>query len=700
MGGTGFGGTGVDIKTVNDTVNIIDGNTTPTAIAQSVWDAQLSAHAVAGSFGLTKQVLNLGASGGAPTGNTLVLDGSASLEDDFYNNAVVFITTGTAINQVRRIIAYAGVTQTATVDRDWTGAYVPTIGDTYLIFATDQLNAGNVWEEQASIHNAFDTTGQVLNAAKNMTDTIGLNTSPPAIENAVWDATTAAHTTLGTFGGGGAPSAVDVASAVWDAPTNFHAGPGSFGESFQPLAHGTAQGGTTTRITLEAGSSAIADFYKGALVLIADFTGAGQARTITSYDEVNLYAYVDRAWGTVPDGTSKYVILPSGTTGLSDIASAVWNALTAGNVTGGTMGGLVNDAAANTGGLSAIANAVWDASLSGHTTPGTFGQTLQLEDSGLAQGGAASTVTLKAGASSVTDFYKNGLIAITSGTGAGQSRSITAYDGATKIATVDRAWGTNPISGDGYIIHPAAPSSSLTVGGIAAGVWDEAISTHALDGTFGQVLQLLNYGQATAGASTTITLDAGASAVTSFYNNALLVITAGAGVGQARTITAYNGGTKQAIVDRAWGTNPNGTSKYMIVPTSQAPLDTASIADAVWDESLAGHTIVGSTGEKLSTGGGTIKFFSNGDTDNPIIVQVSSPKHTQVKITFSEPVVMTNAANGALNLGNYTIPGLTIISVASLTAQQVMLTTSPQTPDFLYSLSVINIEDLSGNPIL
>jgi hypothetical protein len=60
---------------------------------------------------------------------------------------------------------------------------------------------------------------------------------------------------------------------------------------------------------------------------------------------------------------------------------------------------------------------------------------------------------------------------------------------------------------------------------------------------------------------------------------------------------------------------------------------------------------------------------------------------------------MTAAANGALNLTNYSIPGLTLTAVVSLTSQQVMLTTSAQSPNFLYNLTVTNIEDLQGNPI-
>ena len=390
-------------------------------------------------------------------------------------------------------------------------------------------------------------------------------------------------------------------------------------------------------------------------------------------------------------------------TDANSIANAVWDVTTVGNVGGGTMGGLLNDASANTGGLSGIANAVWDAATSAHTVAGSFGQTLQLEDSGLAQGAAAGTVTLKAGASAITDFYKNGLVSITSGTGVGQSRSITAYDGATKIATVDRNWGTNPIAGDGYIVLPAAPSSGgASAATIAAAVWDETLAGHTTTGSFGQTLQLADSGAAQAAAAGSITLKAGASAITDFYKNGLIVITSGTGIAQSRSITAYNGTTKVALIDRNWGTTPVAADGYMVLPAApSSSLTNAGIADAVWDEALAGHLGLGSTGLKLNSAGGSgVSFLSNGDTVNPIIVQVSSPKFTQVKVTFSEPVVMTGAANGALNLANYNIPGLTLIAVSSLTSQQVLLTTSAQTPSFLYSLSVSNVEDLVGNPIV
>ncbi len=63
---------------------------------------------------------------------------------------------------------------------------------------------------------------------------------------------------------------------------------------------------------------------------------------------------------------------------------------------------------------------------------------------GTAQAGAASSITLHAGASAVDDAYKGMVIRTTGGTGSGQVAAITAYAGATKIATVTPAWTVTP----------------------------------------------------------------------------------------------------------------------------------------------------------------------------------------------------------------------------------------------------------------
>lgn len=65
-------------------------------------------------------------------------------------------------------------------------------------------------------------------------------------------------------------------------------------------------------------------------------------------------------------------------------------------------------------------------------------------ETGTAQAGAASTITLRSGASAVNDFYKDQVVFIISGTGAVQTNRITGYVGATKVATVGTAWVTQP----------------------------------------------------------------------------------------------------------------------------------------------------------------------------------------------------------------------------------------------------------------
>jgi len=79
---------------------------------------------------------------------------------------------------------------------------------------------------------------------------------------------------------------------------------------------------------------------------------------------------------------------------------------------------------------------------------------------GTAQAGAAGTITLRSGASSTTDYYVGASVAIVAGTGAGQSsRTISAYNGTTKVATVSEDWVTNPASDSVYEIWQTAPST-------------------------------------------------------------------------------------------------------------------------------------------------------------------------------------------------------------------------------------------------
>jgi len=82
----------------------------------------------------------------------------------------------------------------------------------------------------------------------------------------------------------------------------------------------------------------------------------------------------------------------------------------------------------------------------------TLTTTSASHDTGTAQAGTSTTITLKAASSSTNDFYAGLYITITGGTGAGQIRIIESYVGSTKVATVDRPWSTAPNATSTYAI--------------------------------------------------------------------------------------------------------------------------------------------------------------------------------------------------------------------------------------------------------
>lgn len=82
----------------------------------------------------------------------------------------------------------------------------------------------------------------------------------------------------------------------------------------------------------------------------------------------------------------------------------------------------------------------------------TLTTTSSKHDTGTAQAGASTTITLKSASSSTDDYFNGMYITITGGTGSGQIRIIEDYVGSTKVATVDRAWTTTPDNTSTYSI--------------------------------------------------------------------------------------------------------------------------------------------------------------------------------------------------------------------------------------------------------
>jgi hypothetical protein len=139
------------------------------------------------------------------------------------------------------------------------------------------------------------------------------------------------------------------------------------------------------------------------------------------------------------------------------VADAVWDEPIADHLAAGSTGEALNDAQGDP--ADVIADAVWDEALSGHLTAGTFGLSAAIGGRVMFDGsiiGTPTSTTIQLdGGSAVDDFYKEELIYFAGGPATGLIRSIIAWDGTTKTATLDAALPVVPNVGNRAIIQGA-----------------------------------------------------------------------------------------------------------------------------------------------------------------------------------------------------------------------------------------------------
>lgn len=102
-----------------------------------------------------------------------------------------------------------------------------------------------------------------------------------------------------------------------------------------------------------------------------------------------------------------------------------------------------------------------------------------------AQSAGDTAITLDATAAAQTDFYKGSVVTIISGDGANQARIITAYNGSTKVATIDRGWDVALTTGGTrsvFAVFPQGLNQPLTSAQTTAAVPTAAqIATEVFD---------------------------------------------------------------------------------------------------------------------------------------------------------------------------------------------------------------------------
>lgn len=180
---------------------------------------------------------------------------------------------------------------------------------------------------------------------------------------------------------------------------------------------------------------------------------------------------------------------------------------------------------------------------------------------GTAQAGDSTHITLASSASAVANAYVDRTVTLVAGNGVGQSRIISAYDASSHVATVHRAWDSNPDSSSQYTIDPSAASNLVEW----LGATPNALTTGKVDAV--SALGTTSTGTVQSGAgndSTHIILASTASAVANAYVDRTITLVAGTGIGQSRVISAFNAGTHVATVHRAWDSTPDSTTQYII----------------------------------------------------------------------------------------------------------------------------------------
>lgn len=200
-------------------------------------------------------------------------------------------------------------------------------------------------------------------------------------------------------------------------------------------------------------------------------------------------------------------------------------------------------------------------------------------------------------------------------TGGATGNAFTLIGGATSGNALDLAvtsgneidtGGVNGVDvgaiGNNVITNAAIATSAIDDDAIAP----DAIGASELAADAGEKIFTQVSGTADSGSTTTIVDAARTESVTDYWENSVVLMTSGANVGQLRAITEFNFTTDTITVSPAFKSAVS-TDDYIILRSqfadSASVLTESGIADAIWEELLAGHTTPDSAGKVLSDGG-------------------------------------------------------------------------------------------------
>lgn len=323
--------------------------------------------------------------------------------------------------------------------------------------------------------------------------------------------------------------------------------------------------------------------------------------------------------GNAPGAASGLALVGSNMGTVSSVTGSV------ASVTGNVGGNVVGSVASVTAGVTLAAGAVNAAAY------GTDSGNAPIR-TGTAQAGAASSITLDAGADSTHNSFYNGCpVVLTGGTGVGQVRVIVGYVAATRVATVDSNWGVNPDATTTFTVLPCRAAAvngtaQVSVAAITSGAITAAsITAGALNGK-GDWLLASNYTTppTTAQIATAIWTDTTGSDFTTTSSPGKILVTQ---LGGTFTTTSSSVFTVNALANAPGGSTP------------------AAIATAVWQDltSSSDFTTAGSIGallvaninatisSRMAAGNVTVGGYSSGQDPYSLVMKVAMTENYAAK---------------------------------------------------------------------
>lgn len=423
-------------------------------------------------------VANTGtATGGAV--NTITLASGASAVDSFYKGMMVLILSGTGAGQARMISAYTGATRYATVFINF--ATAPDATSVYVVLPLGNEQAAyNVWEEGINSHTSGYTMG----------DTVRQLNTGTLIADKVWGATTR---TLSAGAIVAATFAAGALGAVWSVAARTLT---AFG-----FTVATNSDSNVTAIKAKTDNLPASPAAVGSAMTLAD-----DAITAAKFDEVTAFPLkAADASSTILARAGDAMALTSGER--TTMTAAIWNALTSGMSTVGSIGKKLADATFG-GGISAAD--VWTYATRTLTEKTGF-ELVAAYDAAKSAASAANLAIVDGIVDDIladtaaidgrlpSDPADESLLEAAIGTRASQSSVDTVYSTLTPKAAESSVAALAIIANaiqaktDNLPASPAAVGSAMTLSSgerstLVDLVWDELLAGHTTANSAGKVL--------------------------------------------------------------------------------------------------------------------------------------------------------------------------------------------------------------------